>query len=375
MGIEYISDTKCRLVAYSKSDEKGKPVRTIRTVSYTSKADAKRKYRKFLDEIEEGAEPAGKAMRLDDLMDQVLDSMQRKGLKETTLTGYRKIRRRINATLGNPKVKDVTPYMVDKWISELQERYAPKTVATTVSFLSACYRKAIRWDVASINPCTGAELPPIERKEKVTLDVNDVQPFFEALHKEEDKSFIVAVELALFCGLRRSEIFGLTNSSIDTEKAVIHVSRTRHRLKGGEDIIQGTKTKSSDRFLSLPAFLVDDIMSLQKDREEKRIDDVEYSDYLITNDFGEPCSPANFWHKLHVFEEKNNLPFVSPHGLRHTYASMMNYFGRDLVEISNQLGHASKSITLDVYTHLFEDASHVSREIASDVDNFVHKKE
>ena len=184
----------------------------------------------------------------------------------------------------------------------------------------------------------------------------------------------MAVELALFCGLRRSEIFGLTNSSIDTEKAVIHVARTRHRLQG-EDVIQGTKTKSSDRYLSLPAFLVDDIKNLRADREEKRkgLDDIEFSDYLITNDFGEPCSPANFWHKLHVFEEKNGLPFVSPHGLRHTYASMMNYFGRDLVEISNQLGHASKSITLDVYTHLFEDASHVSREIANDVDDFITK--
>ena len=371
MGIEYISDNKCRLVAYSKSDDKGKPVRTIRTVSYTSKADAKRKYRKFLDEIEDGASPAGRAMRLDELMDRVLVSMEKKGLKETTLEGYGKIRRRIEDTLGNPKVKDITPYMIDKWISELQDRYAPKTVVSTVSFLSACFRKGIRWDVATTNPCTGADLPTIEKKEKVTLEVKDIQPFFEALHKEEDKSFIVAVELALFCGLRRSEIFGLTNSSIDTKKAVIHVARTRHRLQG-EDIIQGTKTKSSDRFLSLPAFLVEDIKALQKEQKQRNKENgIETSDYLITNGFGEPCSPANFWHKLHVFEEKNNLPFVSPHGLRHTYASMMNYFGRDLVEISNQLGHASKSITLDVYTHLFEDASHVSREIASEVDDFV----
>lgn len=374
MGIEYLSDNKCRLVAYSKSDEKGKPVRTIRTVTYTSKADAKRKYRKFLDEVEEGASPAGRAMRLDELMDRVLESMEKKGLKETTLEGYGKIRRRIEDTLGNPKVKDITPFTVDKWISELQEHYAPKTVASTVSFLSACFRKGIRWDVVSMNPCTGAELPPIERKEKVTLEVKDIQPFFEALHKEEDKSFIVAVELALFCGLRRSEIFGLTNSSVDTKKAVIHVTRTRHRLQG-EDIIQGTKTKSSDRYLSLPAFLVDDIKALQKEQKQRNKEfGIEPSDYLITNGFGEPCSPANFWHKLHVFEEKNNLPFVSPHGLRHTYASMMNYFGRDLVEISNQLGHASKTITLDVYTHLFEDASHVSREIASEVDDFVAGK-
>lgn len=371
MGIEYISDSKCRLVAYSRSDDKGKPVRTIKTVSYTSKADAKKKYRKFLDEIEAGASPSGKAMRLDELMDRVLISMEKKGLKETTLEGYRKIRRRIEDTLGNPKVKDITPYMVDKWINELQEHYAPKTVASTVSFLSACFRKGIRWDVASSNPCTGAELPPIQRKEKVTLEVKDIQPFFEALHKEEDKSFIVAVELALFCGLRRSEIFGLTNSSIDTKKAVIHVNRTRHRLQG-EDIIQGTKTKSSDRFLSLPSFLVEDILDLQEEQKRRSAETgIEPSGYLITNGFGEPCSPANFWHKLHVFEEKNNLPFVSPHGLRHTYASMMNYFGRDLVEISNQLGHASKSITLDVYTHLFEDVSHVSREIASEVDDFV----
>lgn len=370
MGIEYISRHKCRLVVYSGSDENGNPIRNIKTVSYVNKKDAKNQYDNFRKEVAE--QPTEKDIRLSDLMDSVTESMERKGTKATTLRGYDIAKRRIKDTLGDPLAKDVTAYMIDQWIMEMEDSYSPKTIKNTVSFLSTCFRKGIRWQLIANNPCAGAELPAKEHKDKTTLELKDIAPFFKALHQEEDYDFIVATELALFCGLRRSEIFGLTNSSIDTLKAVISVHKTRHRIHG-EDIIQTPKTKSSIRSLVLPSFLVDDIIHLQADHERERQEHkiISFSDYLILNGFGEPSSPDNFWNILRRFEEKNYLPLVSPHGLRHTYASMVNFFGRDLVSISNQLGHANKTITLDTYTHMFEDASHVSREIAKDVDAFI----
>lgn len=372
MGIEYLGKRKCRLVVYSGSDGNGKPIRSVKTVSYVNKKDAENQYRIFEHEIEKGQEPTGKAIRLETLMDDVISSMERKGLKATTIRGYKVAENKIIKTLGNPYAKDVTPYMIDNWIAELSKDSSPKTIKNTVSFLSSCFKKGLRWKVVTINPCYGAELPAKENKEKVTLELNHIRPFYEALHKEDDYDFIVAVELALFCGLRRSEIFGLTNSDIDLKEATVRVNKTRHRLQS-KDVIQTTKTKSSDRTLSLPAFIISDIIKLREEhkRETEKHKVISFGDYLILNGFGEPPSPDNFWYLLKRFEEKNNFPMVPPHGLRHTYASMVNYFGRDLIEISNQLGHANKTITLDTYTHLFEDASHVSKEIALEVDRFV----
>ncbi|MDO4870259.1 MAG: site-specific integrase [Bacillota bacterium] len=290
------------------------------------------------------------------------------------MRGYEIAQRRITETLGDPKAEDVTAYMIDKWIIDITDQLSPKTIKNTVSFLSTCFKKGMRWGIVTANPCSGAELPTKEHKEKVTLELKDIAPFYEALHKEEDYDFIVAVELALFCGLRRSEIFGLTNSSIDTTKAVLTVRQTRHRING-KDIVQSPKTKTSERTLALPDFLVKDIIELhnEHEREKQKHKVISFSDYLILNGFGEPPCPDHLWTLLKRFEDKNHLPNVSPHGLRHTYASMVNYFGRDLVEISNQLGHANKTITLDTYTHLFEDVSHVSKEIASEVNDFIRK--
>ena len=64
---------------------------------------------------------------------------------------------------------------------------------------------------------------------------------------------------------------------------------------------------------------------------------------------------------------------MSPHGLRHTYASMLNAGGRNLTEISGQLGHSQQSTTLNMYTHLFKEASAASRSIADDLDALVSK--
>lgn len=373
MGIEYLGNHKCRLVVYNGSDENGKPNRNVKTVTYINKKDAKNQYDTFKREIDEGEEPIGNAIRLSQLMDDVIASMERKGLKATTIRGYKIAKSRIKDTLGNPVAKEITPYMIDKWIAKLSEKYSPKTIRNTVSFLSTCFNKGMRWRVVVNNPCAGAELPAKETKEKITLELNDIQPFYSALKQEEDMDFIVAIELALFCGLRRSEIFGLTNKSVDLKNKTITINSTRHRI-GNETIVQGTKTKSSERTLAIPDFIASDIRKLHKqhDEEIKKHKVISFSDYLILNGFGEPANPNNIYDWLKRFEEKNNLPLVSPHGLRHTYASMVNYFGRDVVEISNQLGHANKTITLDTYTHLFEDASHVSKEIASDVDDFVN---
>ena len=370
MGIEYLDKNKCRLVVYCGSDAHGDPVRFIKTVTYTTKADAKKQYKQYESEVEE-LNADGRNMKLSVLMDKVLRGMKAKELRTTTLKGYEVCRKRILETLGDKRVCDITPYDIDTWIESLSESLSPKTVRNTASFLSTCLSKAVRWRIISYNSCNGAEYPKAKKPEKKTLKLEELPAFYAALKKCGDHDFTVAVELALFNGLRRSEILGLTNSSIDLQKGTVSVNQSRHYIDR-KSFIQEPKTKSSNRILALPEFLIQDIRKLQKEHKENDI--LSMSDALILDPFGEPYNPNVLYNRLRDFEKANDLPLVSLHGLRHTYASMVNFFGRDLVEISNQLGHASKTITLDTYTHLFEDVSHVSREIASEINDFVIAK-
>ena len=90
----------------------------------------------------------------------------------------------------------------------------------------------------------------------------------------------------------------------------------------------------------------------------------EHTDWLIQDGFGQPMNPGVLTNHILSFEKKNGLPHISVHGLRHTFASMLNSEGIDIARISAELGHSNITTTLNVYTHVFGGASASSRGIA-----------
>lgn len=89
--------------------------------------------------------------------------------------------------------------------------------------------------------------------------------------------------------------------------------------------------------------------------------------FLIAQYFGQPMFPATFTNHLPRIEKANGLPLVSVHGLRHTFASMLNSDGVDIARISRELGHSNITTTLNVYTHVFGGATASSRGIAEGI--------
>lgn len=179
----------------------------------------------------------------------------------------------------------------------------------------------------------------------------------------------VVYELALFCGLRRSEIMGLMNGDINVTWSTVSVKRTRHRMHC-EDIIQDTKTERSRRIVSVPEFVMYDIVRLMEQHEK---------DPYIENPFliqyaAEPMRPDYAKRQIKEFTKTHGLPDVTLHGLRHSYASMLNASGEfDIAEISAALGHSTIGTTLNIYTHLFDNASRSSRRIADYLQKGVQK--
>lgn len=373
MGIEYKSKNKCRLVVYAGSDAYGRPIRYTRTVSYTSKRNAEKQYRQFENEVEEGLKK-DPTVKVSEILDDYIASRKRKGMKAMTINGYEVAKARILNTMGDPIAAKVNRKMIDDWITKLSTTYSGKTIRNTIGLLSASYERYIDLEVLNRNPCRHADIPERKKKQAVTLTRDMIEPFMDALKMEDDFDFVVAVELMLFCGLRRSEVMGLKIRNIDTNNRTIHIENARHTLHGGflED---GTKTEGSNRVLSLPEFVFYDVMKLMSIHDENVAKDrnLPSSEYLILNALHEPLHPNTLYYKLISFNEKHGFPRVTPHGLRHTYASMLTWAGRDLVEVSRQLGHSQLSTTLDIYTHLFQDAGISSKLIASDLNELVKR--
>ena len=127
MGIEYLTDKKCRLVVYCGSDAYGKPIRHTRTVTYTSERNAEKQYRKFEHEVEDGLKKDPK-VRVSEIIDEYIKSRERKGMKAMTINGYKIIKRRIADSLGDPIAAKVTRKMVDDWIAQMDDKYSAKTI-------------------------------------------------------------------------------------------------------------------------------------------------------------------------------------------------------------------------------------------------------
>jgi integrase len=286
--------------------------------------------------------------------------------KQTTLNGYKSASISINKIIGKRRASELKLHDIDLFIAKQKSSYSPKTIKNQISLLNSAYKDAIRRGILTSNPCEYATIPRQVKPQIATLSEPDLAVFIKALD-DTDMDFRVMCELALFCGLRRSEILGLKYYDITDQ---ITIDKVRHRING-KDIIETPKTISSIRTLSVPKFIQEHIKELKTDQSSRPFQ----SDFLIQNPFGEPVSQS--WVRSHLDSliKNHELPPITMHGLRHTYASMLINRGIPIAEVSAQLGHSSIDITLRTYTHLFSEPSTASKRISDLFDEEWHQND
>ena len=361
--IQIIDKHKAKLIV-NKGSGKTR-VRRTKVVTYSGKRDLDRQYREFEEQCSK-RDDTDATVR--EIVDAYIASRKTRGVKATTIRGYELCRDRLSESIADKKASEVTPYLVDGYVSDASLKYAPKTIRNTMSVLSASYDRAVQLGLLAENPCEGIVLPKQARKEVDIFDDESIARFLEAL-EQEPLDYKVGYKLALMCGLRRSEILGLKEEHVSIPFKRVTVAETRHRV-GADDVVQGTKTATSYRVLALPDSLAEDIDVLIKEHHALEF---EHTDYLIQDGFGQPINPSTFSNHIYHLEKANGLPHVSLHDLRHTFASMLNSAHVDIARISKELGHSNINTTLGIYTHVFGGATESSRAIADTIESKVGK--
>ena len=351
--IEYIGKGKAKLVVSIGSGDNRR--RKAKTVTYTTKKELERLHQKFEDEVRHNPYID---TTVEELIDAYIANRKIVGLKATTERGYNVAKERIIPIMGDFIAREVTAYQIECFVADMAKTYKPKTIHNTIGLLNASYARAVRTGQLQNNPCQYVTLPKKQKPDIKIFSEHEMLAFFRALSNERI-DYKVAYELCLLCGLRRSEVLGLKESDINIPFRCVTVAHTRHRVNG-ENIEQDTKTEQSHRTLALPDVVVEDIKVLIKDHDRP----YKHTDYLIQDGFGQPMNPSVLTNHIHDIEDAAGLPHISVHGLRHTFASMLNNAGVDIARISRELGHASITITLDTYTHIFGGATSSSRGIA-----------
>lgn len=157
-----------------------------------------------------------------------------------------------------------------------------------------------------------------------------------------------------YAGLRIGEAAGLQMGDIDFLRRTIHVQRQIQNRVGGLDIF-GPK-HGSERVVPVPDELVQ--------RLSRHIEAIgAYGDERWM--FGRPPSPTALRHYFVNACRTASITGVTPHDMRHHYASGLIRGGLDAVAVSRALGHSSPAITLDVYAHIWPDAADRTRAAAT----------
>ncbi len=357
MGIEYLDKNHAKLVVTRGSGKNRE--RKVKRITFTSKKDAKRQYDAFLASVKFGVDDK---ITVEELLNWYVERFKEAGGKETTSAGYTSASKSINKVIGKRRASDLVLQDIDRFMSKQKSKYSPKTIKNQISLLNSAYKDAIRRGILLFNPCEYAMIPRQKKPEITILSDSDINNFVKALDNT-DLDFKVMCELALFLGLRRSEILGLLHSDISD---TVTIDKVRHRV-GDKDIIETPKTASSNRTLAVPSFIQKDIAELIEIQRERPAQ----GDYLIQDDFGEPVT--QWWVRSHLDDliSKNSLPHITMHGLRHTCASMLIAKGVPIADVSAQLGHSSIDITLRTYTHLFTDPTTASKHISDIMEGIV----
>ena len=278
-------------------------------------------------------------------------------VKPTTYQGVKiKLDVMIDLYFTDMKIQQITVAYCQKVAIELSNRYILYT--NYYSVISRIFKYATSIDIIKSNPLDKI-IKPKNRPLKVKENYYTKQELTDFLKvcKENCKPVeYTFYHLLAFTGLRIGEAIGLMWSDVDFENKRLNISRTAVMI-GKEQTVQDPKTKRSKRVITLDNETLN-VLKLWKRQQIK-----EYfqagkayqhdSNYIFTNNKGKWFLTATMKVKLSSFFCKHNeLKKITPHGFRHTHASLLFEAGITAKIISDRLGHNNVQTTLDMYTHI-----------------------
>ena len=340
-------------------DENGKRIKQYRT--FPTLAAARNGLRDFHAGLERERELERKLAPAQELdlshwLEYWMDSIVRPNRAETTVYAYQKIiDNHIDPALGTVPLKRLTPKMVQEYYTETQRAngLSSNTMRRHHDLLSSALRSAVRQDVIPASPMERVEPPRVRTTESYFYNNQELKLLYQ---KIEGNILELAVKLAGSLGMRREEICGLKWENVDLQRHLVLIREARTAY--GATIVQKeTKNRASVRTLYLP----DEVyLILERERarqqQERCLQSPAYNptDHVILDAKGAPYSPNALSLAFTRFVRKNDLPRLTFHGLRHTFATIASCQGASLFDIGKALGHATPATTGRIYTHLVD---------------------
>lgn len=216
---------------------------------------------------------------------------------------------------------------------------------------------AVDWGLLTFHPAARVRSPRRSLQELIHWSAEDIRVFLAVCLSRQPR-WHVLFRLALTTGLRRGELLGLHWTDIDFENGVLHV---RHSLvqAGSKAVLNEPKTRAAQRKVTLSP----DALELLKTHQQRQKDEGSHwksrspqeTGLVFPSTVGRfqlPCTLLKIFKRL---MEQAQVPRIRFHDLRHTAATLLVRKGVPIKVVADRLGHQDASLTLRVYTHVYEE--------------------
>ena len=244
---------------------------------------------------------------------------------------------------GHHAIGSIVPSMVQQWVDT--QPGGAVTVRRNVNVLAQILDYAVRDGALKTNPARDLILPIKSRGVHVFLTAEQLQHL--ATHAGDNG---VLIYLLGTVGLRWGELAGLQVGDIHFLKRRIHVQRNAVTM--GNDVILGPMKTGQDRWVSVPAVVLDMLAPLCRG---KLLGTWVWERPRTGGPLKLPGGKSWFEGAVaRAISDDPSFPRVTVHGLRHVAAGLMVSQGANVLAVSRQLGHADPSETLNRYAALFD---------------------
>jgi integrase len=274
-------------------------------------------------------------------------------VRESTLTRYTGlINEDIIPAIGDMRLGNVRPNDVQRVVDAMLDRdLSARTVVQGYRVLSSALSQAVRWQMITTNPATAVRPPRIERAELTVPDADQVRAIVKAA---EGQWAHLPILLGASTGMRRGEVFGLRWRDVDLDAGLIRVTGSLQRV-GGKLQVMEPKSARGRRTIAIPASVVEVLRQHRKEQTERRLllgEAWTDADLVIEQGDGRPRDLDTITHYFVDIAKVAKVSGVRFHDLRHAYATSLLRGGVHPKVVSEALGHASTSFTMDVYSHV-----------------------
>lgn len=345
---------------YAGKDEFGKKQRERGT--FKTYEEAEKAYNSIIESIKNGSYSVDrqKKYKFKDFYKLWLESYK-KDVKESTLEKVKGFfRNHILKDMGEVYLRKLTPLMCQDLVNKWFDKFKYDTALVLYSYSAKCLDYACNLCLIEFNPMRRTLKPrkkAVKDKKLQYYTIDELKRYLEVAKNQSFKKFMV-FRLLSYTGIRVGEMLALQWSDINFNDKTVSISKTASSGIHNRRIINTPKTPCSYRSIKLDDRTVNYLREWRtrqrKDLVVLNLNPMNDKQLIFSNRDNKlmRINIVDCWNR--EIAKKAGLRHIKVHGFRHTHASILFASGATMKEVQARLGHSSITVTMDTYTHLYD---------------------